>query len=154
MGGRSQFSRLCPNKMKATVGGVFGLVLPNFGQASVIAEAALDQEADKYSIVYNRFVSAMSQIPSRVDVLSGSALAGLENSPLEHYELEKAKEEFNGNLAEFNLATAIFAGMVDNQCSEMPPRWLLWTTLPVTVTVLEKFQIQYNKARQAKITTE
>merc|ERR1711937_249 len=153
--GRSQFSRLCPNKMKATVGGVFGLVLPNFGQASVIAEAALDQEADKYSIVYNRFVSAMSQIPSRVDVLSGSALAGLENSPLEHYELEKAKEEFNGNLAEFNLATAIFAGMVDNQCSEIASKMAAMDNATRNCdSLVEKLQIQYNKARQAKITTE
>merc|ERR1711977_472271 len=119
------------------------------------SEAAGDQEADKYSIVYNRFVSAMSQIPSRVDVLSGSALAGLENSPLEHYELEKAKEEFNGNLAEFNLATAIFAGMVDNQCSEIASKMAAMDNATRNCdSLVEKLQIQYNKARQAKITTE
>jgi len=153
--GRSQFNRLNPDALKTTVSGVFGQVLPNFGQASVIAEQALDEEADKYSVVYNRYVSAMSQIPTRVNVLSGETLAALENSPLDNYELEKAQEELCANLSEFQLASAIFAGMVDNQCSEIASKMAAMDNASRNCdSLVEKLQIQYNKARQAKITTE
>merc|ERR1711934_1037905 len=50
--GRSQFNRLCKESVKKSVTGVFAQVVPNFAQASVIAEQALAEEADKYSIVY------------------------------------------------------------------------------------------------------
>jgi len=153
--GRTQFNRLNPEALKTTVSGVFGQVLPNFGQASVIAEQALDEEADKYSVVYNRYVSAMSQIPTRVNVLSGETLAALENSPLDNYELEKAQEELCANLSEFQLASTIFAGMVDNQCSEIASKMAAMDNASRNCdSLVEKLQIQYNKARQAKITTE
>jgi len=153
--GRSQFGRLAPEAMTQSVTQMFGAVRPNFGQASVVAEQVLDSDADKYSVVYSKFISAMSQIPTRVDVISGSALGALENSPLEDYELEKARDEFVGNLSEFQLATAIYAGMLDNQCSEIASKMAAMDNATRNCdSLVEKLQIQYNKARQAKITTE
>lgn len=153
--GRSQFNRLCKDGLKQSVTGVFAQVTPNFAQASVIAEQALAQEADKYSIVYNKFVSAVSQVPTRVDLLSGSALSSIENSPLESYELEKARDEFVGNMTEFQLATAIYAGMLDGQCSEVASKMAAMDNATRNCNdLVDKLQIVYNKARQAKITTE
>jgi len=153
--GRSQFNRLNKAGLKQSISGVFAQVTPNFGQASVIAEQALNQESDKYSIVYSKFMSAVSQVPTRVDVLSGSALSAIENSPLESYELEKARDEFVGNMAEFQLATAIYAGLLDNQCSEVASKMAAMDNATRNCNdLVDKLQIVYNKARQAKITTE
>eukprot|EP00656_Telonema_subtile_P023620 TRINITY_DN2514_c0_g1_i1.p1 TRINITY_DN2514_c0_g1~~TRINITY_DN2514_c0_g1_i1.p1 ORF type:complete len:302 (+),score=88.14 TRINITY_DN2514_c0_g1_i1:221-1126(+) len=153
--GRSQLNKFMPEKLKSTVSGMFTQVLPNFGQASVAAEMAMRTDADKYSVIYNKFVSAVKQIPTRVDVLSANTMATMENDPLMDYECEKASEELHGNLAEFNLATAIYSAMYENQCSEIASKMAAMDNATRNCNdLVDKFQVQYNKARQARITTE
>eukprot|EP00658_Telonema_sp_P-2_P052434 TRINITY_DN4063_c0_g2_i1.p1 TRINITY_DN4063_c0_g2~~TRINITY_DN4063_c0_g2_i1.p1 ORF type:complete len:316 (-),score=113.22 TRINITY_DN4063_c0_g2_i1:301-1248(-) len=153
--GRSQINRLIPNKLSQTVSGLFAQVLPNFGQASVAAEAVLETDADKYSVVYQKFFSAVSQVPTRVDILSADSMIALEKDPLMDYECEKTRSELVANLTEFNLATAIYAGMVDNQCSEIASKMAAMDNATRNCdSLVEKLQIQYNKARQSIITTE
>jgi F-type H+-transporting ATPase subunit gamma len=153
--GRSQINRLMPGSLVATVSGVFAQVLPNFGQASVISEKALETGADKYSIVYNKFFSAIKQEPTRIDILSGDAMAAMETDPLMDYETEKTRAELSAALAEFNLATAVYAAMSENACSEIASKMAAMDNATRNCeSLVEKLQVQYNKARQAIITTE
>jgi len=153
--GRTQFNRLNPDALVQTVTGLFAQVLPNFGQASAATEQVLDQNADKYSIVYNKFFSAVSQVPTRVDIYSANALSTLDKNPIEDYEMEKTNEELISNLTQFQMATAMFAALADSQCSEIASKMAAMDNATRNCnSLVEKLQIQYNKARQAKITTE
>jgi len=153
--GRSQLNRLIPEKLSTTVTGVFAQVTPNFGQASVVAETALKTNAEKYSIVYSKFFSAVSQVPTVIEIPSGSALGGLDKDPLMDYEMEKTRSELDDNMTQFNLACAVYAGMMDAQCSEIASKMAAMDNATRNCeSLVEKLQIQYNKARQAKITTE
>jgi len=153
--GRGQLNRFLPEYLKQTIAGVFAQVLPNFGQASVIAEQALASDADKYAVVYNKFFSAVSQVPTVVNLPSGDAMRAMQKNPYMDYETEKAAEELYDNLAEFNLATAIYAGMSENQCSEIASKMAAMDNATRNCnSLVERLQIQYNKARQSIITTE
>jgi F-type H+-transporting ATPase subunit gamma len=153
--GRAQLNRFIPGHLKKVVGGVFAQVLPNFGQASVCAEEVMEHEADKYSILYNKFVNKGVQVPARIDLPSAKAMVAMDTDPLMDYEQEWTREELAAKLCEFNLATGIYAGMVDNQCSEIASRMSAMDNAARNCeSLVEKLQTQYNKARQAVITTE
>ena len=153
--GRGQLNRFLPEYLKKTVAGVFAQVLPNFGQASAIAEQVLETDADKYTVVYNKFFSAVSQVPTCVSIPSGAAYRAMEKDPYMDYETEKAAEELYDNLAEFNLATTIFAAMSENQCSEVASKMAAMDNATRNCnSLVDRLQIQYNKARQSIITTE
>jgi F-type H+-transporting ATPase subunit gamma len=153
--GRSQINRLAPGALVSTVSGVFAQVLPNFGQASVISEQALKTEADKYSIVYNKFFSAIKQEPTRIDICSGDSMAAMETDPLMDYETEMTRAELSANLAEFNLAVGVYAAMSENACSEIASKMAAMDNATRNCeSLVDKLQVQYNKARQAIITTE
>lgn len=153
--GRSQLKRFVPEKITTTLTGLFGQVLPNFGQASVVAEKALETDADKYSIYYNVFKSAVSQVPTVMEIPSSRVMQEMDVDPLNEYEIESAREDLVNNLGQFNLATGIFAAMVDNQCSEIASKMAAMDNATRNCNdLVEKLQIQYNKARQAIITTE
>jgi F-type H+-transporting ATPase subunit gamma len=153
--GRSQLKRFAPNELKTTIAGMFAQVLPNFGQASVAAEQALLTDADKYAIFYNKFVSAVKQEPTLLTVPSARVMQEMDVDPLNEYEIESARADLVNNFGEFTLAAGIFTGMVENQCSEIASKMAAMDNATRNCeSLVEKLQIQYNKARQSIITTE
>merc|ERR1711939_628900 len=68
--GRSVLRRNNAEDMAAVITGVFGTVKPNFSVAACIADEALAQGTDQTSVVYNKFKSIISQIPTVVKVPS------------------------------------------------------------------------------------
>lgn len=153
--GSSQIRRVAPDKFSTSVSGVFAQVIPHFGQASCIAEQVLETDADKYTIFYNKFKSAVSQIPTSLDIPSARAMQEMDVDPLNDFEIESCREDLVNNFAEFNLATGILTAMVENQCSEVASKMAAMDNATRNCdSMVEKLQVQYNKARQAKITTE
>jgi len=153
--GRSQIKRFNPDELTATLTGLFGQVIPNFGQASCVAEQALKTDADKYCVFYQHFVSAVKQEPTLVNIPSARTLQEMEVDPLNDYEIESAREDLVNNFAQFNLATSIYAALIDNSCSEIASKMAAMDNATRNCeSLVEKLQISYNKARQAIITTE
>ena len=96
-----------------------------FATASAIAEEVLKTDSAASRIVFNRFKSAIAFQPTVATVPSPETI---ESKPelvekFDEYELEGPdRSEFLTDLQEFNLASTIYWGMLENGCSEQASR--------------------------------
>ncbi|PSC70627.1 ATP synthase subunit mitochondrial [Micractinium conductrix] len=122
--GRSQLQRDMRDSIYATVADT-NKVRVTFPEASAIAEELLKTEFDSARIIYNRFVSAISQKPTIATVLSPDALerTAEAGASIDQYEIEGPdRAELLMDLAEFQLATVLYNSMLENNCSEQSSR--------------------------------
>merc|ERR1711977_403035 len=144
--GRSSLRRSNLDDFSTVITGVFA-VTPTFSAAACIAADALATGADSVVVVYNKFQSAVSQIPTTVTCPSFKLIdEGSEVDPFEAYEIESERQEILENFAEFNLAVTVYGAMLENNCSEIASR--------MANDMFDALELKYNKARQAAITTE
>lgn len=148
--------RNLPEDMAAAITGVFGTVKPNFSVAACIADEALSQGTDDVSVVYNKFQSIVSQIPTLVKVPSYNMIAeGCEVDPFLKYETEDERAEILESFTEFNLAVTIYGALLENNCSEIAARMSAMDNATRNANdMFNALELKYNKARQAAITTE
>jgi F-type H+-transporting ATPase subunit gamma len=155
--GRSQLQRDMRESIYATIADT-NKVRVTFPEASQIAEELLKTEFDTARIIYNRFVSAISQKPTIATVLSPDALekTAAEGAPIEQYEIEGPdRAELLMDLAEFQLATTLYNCMLENNCSEQSSRMsAMENSTKNAGEMLGKLTLTYNRTRQASITTE
>ncbi|RHY26380.1 hypothetical protein DYB32_007669 [Aphanomyces invadans] len=124
---------------------------PNFAKACALAEAALAgvKDDEKMHVIFNKFVSAIAyqQSVRSVDV---------SKEIYDKYELEPDnKEELLADLKEFQLATAIFHGMLESSTSEESARMTAMENASGNASdLIGSLRTVYNKARQTRITTE
>ncbi|KAF0700151.1 Aste57867_9279 [Aphanomyces stellatus] len=127
------------------------LAPPNFAKASALAEAVLGgvQDDDKVHVIFNKFVSAIAYQQSVRSVDPTKDV-------FENYELEPDnKEEVLQDLREFQLATAIFHGMLESNTSEESSRMTAMENASGNASdLISSLRLVYNKARQSRITTE
>jgi len=153
--GRSQVKRFNPDELTGSMTGIFAQVLPNFGQASCVAEEALKTDADKYCVLYQHYVSAVTQKPTLVTIPSARVMQEMEIDPMNDYEIESAREDLVNNYSQFSLATSIYSALLDNQASEIASKMAAMDNATRNCeSLVDKLQISYNKARQSIITTE
>ena len=148
----------------------------NFGTASAMAVRALAVAdatgASTLSITYNRFKSAISYDTTRFfmsnfsvggdSLTSAEAQAEMgdadEKTPpyLKDYDMEpESKAEALQNLFEFSLAGSVYGACVENAASEQSSRMSAMDNASKNAgEMIESLTLQYNRARQAKITTE
>lgn len=129
-----------------------------FNMASLVAEEMLKTEADATRIIFNKFQSAISFVPTIATSLSAAAMekkAG-ESGMLDEYEFEEDdRTETMTNLAEFQLAANLYYGMVENNASELGSRMSAMDSSTKNANeMLEKITLMFNRSRQAAITTE
>ncbi|CAI5738317.1 unnamed protein product [Hyaloperonospora brassicae] len=128
---------------------------PNFTVASAIAEAVIassaNAESEKVHVVYNKFKSAISYLPS-----VRSLAVQPDSDAFDLYEMEPDnKDELLADLKEFEIATAIFQGMLENSTSEESSRMAAMENATTNAEdLIGSLTLVYNKARQARITTE
>lgn len=158
--GRAQLRRGYSNE---TVGNVVDLWKnPTFAQASAIAEAVLASgEHEQIHVIYNVFESALSQIPHTRRLVDPSAPAPAEgveslSDRFLAYEVEpEGKEEVLQDFHEFSLASAIYGAMLESATSEESSRMSAMENATKNAQELvDSLTLVYNKARQARITTE
>ena len=84
------------------------------------------------------------------------AVPDLVPAHLTGYEFEpECKPEALANLGEFQLAATFFVGSVDGTAAEQTSRRAAMDNASTNAAdMIEKFTMQYNRIRQAKITTE
>lgn len=153
---RSQLRRSHPEMLSSVVTQVFGQVLPNFAVAACIAGEVLDCESDSTKVIFNKFISTMTQMPTTVDVPSFKLISeGCEEDPFLKFETEDERTEVFESFAEFNLAVVIFGALLENNTSEIASKMAAMDNATRNAQdIFNALELKYNKARQAAITTE
>ncbi|KAK9051907.1 hypothetical protein SSX86_028535 [Deinandra increscens subsp. villosa] len=135
----------------------------NYTQVSVLADDILKNvEFDALRIVFNKFQSVVSFLPTTATVLSPETVereseAGGKIGDLDSYEIEggETKSEVLQNLAEFQFSCVLFNAVLENACSEQGARMSAMDSSSRNAgDMLDRLTLTYNRTRQASITTE
>ncbi|KAF3976011.1 hypothetical protein ACB098_04G095200 [Castanea mollissima] len=135
----------------------------NYTQVSVLADDILKNvEYDALRVVFNKFRSVISFIPTTATVLSPEivereAESGGRLGDLDSYEIEggETKSEILQNLTEYQFSCVLFNAVLENACSEQGARMSAMDSSSRNAgEVLDRLTLTYNRTRQASITTE
>jgi len=148
---KAQLSRALPQNIVLSFNQI-GKDVPTFADAAAIADkiAQAGIEFDEVNIVYNAFLSVIAYEARTVKVLNEQTL---KDAPgFTAYELE---DDVTKDLAEFTLANAIFAGLVEGYAAEMSSRRNAMDNASKNAgDMISSLQMKYNRGRQAAITNE
>ena len=149
--GRGQLRRIYGDKFLASV---TDRALPyNFELASVITQEILSGDFDSVHLVYNEFVSAIAYTPSIKTIVP-------KRDPTSPFFYPFAVEPENDpetleNFFEYTLATQVYHSLLENATSEQSSRMNAMENASKNASeMIGKLTLQYNRARQARITTE
>ena len=149
--GRSQLRRMVPDSLTAALTNIPPPY--NFGYASTVAQMALDTEPEKtgaIAVVYNKFVSAIAYSPT-LKTIAPFVLEG-DDVTLTAYD---ADDDVLKGLREYYFATEVFYGMMEGATSEQSSRMQAMENATKNAgELIDKLTLIYNRARQARITTE
>ena len=149
------------DKIFSRIEGVQGSHL-TFGTASEIGQKIIDgfeaETFDSVSLVYNRFVNAITQtvthtslIPAEVDATDETVADGLTAS----YEYEPDEAEILSALLPRNLATQIFSALLESSAAELAARMTAMDNATRNAgDMIDRLTLVYNRTRQANITKE
>jgi len=152
--GRSQMARSVPDYIRRTV--TECQAPGNFTLASAIAAevAAVGKDYDAIMIVYNSYVNAAvyKQYYRIVKPLKGDG----ESEPMMEYEFEpETKAEILDDLSEYMLASQIYYCFMDGAAAEQSSRMTAMENATKNAgEMIDSLTLVYNRARQARITTE
>ena len=109
-------------------------------------------EADVVTIFYNRFQSVIAQIPTEQQIIPAKFEATGANAL---YDYEPSEEAILADLLPRGVATQIFTALLENGASEQGARMSAMDNATRNAgDMINKLTIQYNRSRQAAITTE
>jgi len=127
----------------------------SFALVSAATEKLLAVPHDQLTFLYNRFVSAISYSLEQEKIFSLEKLQSSGNANLYDYNFDGHKEEIMRDLHEFRVASLFFSMNIENGTSEQSSRMqAMENSSKNAKEMLNTLSLQYNKARQAKITTE
>jgi len=151
--GRSQLRR----NFKLESACTDGLYPATFTSMSGVTNEVLKVDPSEYEamhVVYNEFKSAIAYIPTvkTIPTLSGAGMS----EPLAEYEFEPGtKSEVLVDLKEYMIASSMFSAVMDSATSEQSARMAAMENASKNAgELIEALTLQYNKARQTRITTE
>ena len=137
---------------------------PSFAGADMIASKISEMfdngDFDCCTIIYNKFISALTQdvtpqqlIPFAVpDVAEGEGASGGSTAS---YEYEPDEEEILADLLPRNLSVQVFRAMLETFASEQGARMTAMDSASRNAgDMIDKLTLTYNRARQAGITKE
>lgn len=127
--------------------------------ASELINAASKHDADQISLVFNSYKSkikydtTVQRIPSFPALLAASDEIP---APLNSYELEPdSATDAVQNFYEFTVAATLYGACLDNATAEQSSRMQAMDNATKNAgEMIDKLLLQYNRARQSKITTE
>jgi F-type H+-transporting ATPase subunit gamma len=148
---KAQLSRVVANNLVISFNQI-GRDVPTFSDAAHVADLIIKSgvDYDTVNIVYNKFVTAISYEAGSVEVLNANGLA--EAPGFKAYEME---DDVTKDIAEFSLANAIFAALVESHATEISARRNAMDNASKNAKdMIGSLQIKYNRGRQAAITNE
>jgi F-type H+-transporting ATPase subunit gamma len=137
----------------------------SFTDATAIAKAALDRfeagEVDVVTVIYNRFKSVMSQVPTQLQlvpfklpVVKAATDDGHGHAPAV-YEFEPSEEDILAELLPRNLAIQLYSALLDSAAGEQAARMTAMDNATRNAgDAINRYTLAYNRARQAAITKE
>jgi F-type H+-transporting ATPase subunit gamma len=152
--GRSQLFRVAAdNLLSAATDAEYPATFASVGcVASDVAEIA--PEYDGVHIIFNRFESAIAYHTSVQTLMSLNGEGDAE--PMMEYEFEPdTKSEILNDLGEFMIASQLYYSVLEGAASEQSSRTQAMENASKNAgELVEALTLQYNKARQTRITTE
>jgi F-type H+-transporting ATPase subunit gamma len=130
----------------------------SYAQAAEIGKAVSARfvagEVDEVVLIYNEFVSAMTQTPKQVRLLPFSAdTEGAQDTI--PYEIEPSPERLLKVLVPKAVEIEIFRALLENQTGEHAARMAaMESATRNTEELVDSLTLQFNRARQAAITKE
>jgi len=134
--------------------------------AKNLMERFLDDQVDEVVVVFNEFVSTMTQTPRIVQLLPFVAAEGADEAKPEdegaggdsdkvEYEIEPSPDALLASLVPRAVEVEVFRAMLENQAGEHAARMTaMESATKNTEELIEKLTLEYNRARQAAITRE
>ena len=111
-------------------------------------------EFDLATIFYSKFQNVVTQIPTEQQIIPFEVPEGYEAGET-LYDYEPDEEAILADLLPRGVATAIFAGLLENGASEQGARMSAMDNATRNAgEMIDKLTIQYNRSRQAVITNE
>jgi F-type H+-transporting ATPase subunit gamma len=155
--GRAPIRRAWPNNI-AQMFDTAEVREPGYAEAERIAAELMGMyEADKFDVAhlfYSTFKSALTQEPTRVQIIPVPAQEGAEASQAA-VEYEPDEEEILAELLPRYLKTQLFGALLENHASEQGASMTAMDNATRNAgDLINKLTIQYNRSRQAAITTE
>ena len=136
----------------------FGRKTVLFSEADVVATKITDMfnagEFDVATMVYARFKSAMSQFPTRQQIVPFPVPAK-ESAASAVYNYEPGDTEILASLLPRNLAIQVFRALLENAASEQGAKMTAMDSATRNATdMINGLTMKYNRTRQAQITKE
>jgi ATP synthase F1 gamma subunit len=154
--GRVQFVREFAESADTTIDQCFDKD-PIFPLASAIAERIVSKEFDCINLFYNEFESAakFNSVMKSIPQVAGMPVGQLPDS-LKGYGIEpENNEEALQNLMEYGVASSLFYVMLESSVCEISQRVTAMDNASTNAgEMVDRYTLQFNRARQAKITTE
>lgn len=109
-------------------------------------------ECDVVTLFYNRFQSVISQIPTEQQIIPAKFEGGTASSL---YDYEPGEDAILADLLPRSVATQVFTALLENGASEQGARMSAMDNATRNAgEMITKLTTQYNRSRQAAITTE
>jgi F-type H+-transporting ATPase subunit gamma len=121
-----------------------------------ITQMLLAHEFDVCSVLYNRFVSVITQVPTETQLIP---LSLPENAPVTttqaQYEFEPEEETILAALLPRNLAIQLFRALMESAAGEQGARMTAMDNATRNAgEMINRLTLNYNRTRQANITKE
>jgi F-type H+-transporting ATPase subunit gamma len=132
---------------------------PAEGLAAELAKKAIDrfvqQQSDATYILYSKFRSALSQVPTIEKLLPVAPEAVETEGALTEYLFEPGIEELMANLLPKVVEVGIYQALLEAAASEYGARMTAMDSATTNAAeIMSQLTLQMNRARQAVITTE
>jgi F-type H+-transporting ATPase subunit gamma len=129
------------------------------GVANAIVEMYEAGEFDVCTIIYNRFKSVISQVPTATQLIPFALPTGTVKAESHEvrpvYEFEPSEDEILAALLPRNFAIQIYGALLDSAAGEQAARMTAMDNASRNAEDLtKKLTLRYNRARQASITKE
>ena len=133
---------------------------PNYADAEVLATKIIDlfENGDfgVCRVIYNKFVSAIAQEVTFKSLIPAEIQINEEDKDTASiYDFEPTEEEILTDLLPRNLATQLFSSQIESTASELAARMTAMDNATRNAgEMIDKLTLQYNRTRQAVITSE
>jgi F-type H+-transporting ATPase subunit gamma len=123
--------------------------------AQMIIEAFREEKFDVATLVFNRFVSVMTQTVNETPLIPAALPKANDNEPEQDYEIEPDDGTLLDRLLPRNLAVQIYAALLENNAGFFASQMTAMDNATRNAgEMIKKLSLNYNRARQANITRE
>ncbi|KAI8720906.1 ATP synthase subunit gamma [Fusarium sp. LHS14.1] len=148
---KAQLGRTNSKSIQLSFAGI-GKDVPTFADAQAIADqiVQLPTEYTDIKILYNSFLNAQSYEPAIIEAFSEEAIT---QSP--NFSAFEVDDEVLGNMREYGLANSLYWALAEGHaCEQSARRNAMDNASKNAGEMISKYQILFNRTRQAVITGE